>query len=191
MLDWARDNAPFLAGLSTIVLALFAGIQIALEVSRRRARRHAADIRALGPAWLARRSLAVSLESGVDENSPFEWARRVGGKGLDPLERHMLDVLRIGSEASRQTSESANTAFEAFLGFADDINRINSMTFTAQDSRGGLIPSETERARAEALAASSIAHLKESLLALGRIAPRQGHEPSLAPDAKLPLLKKR
>lgn len=186
---WLEANQILATTIATIALAAFAGVQIGLEIYRAWDRRRAARIRLRGPAWLARRSLEAMLATAVEQRSAFEWFGTVGtSQSLDPLERHVLSVLRLGSIAGGNEGAAAEEGFERFLAFADRVNALGASPITGKGADGWAQATLGDRRQANDLARAALSHLVGAIDALARIAPRRDNEPALPPDVTMPLL---
>lgn len=183
MLVWLDSHATLAEAVATVLLALFAAVQVGLEMHRHRDRRRAAAIRVKGPAWLARRNLEAALDAAVDQRSAYQWAELVGSKrSLDIMERHMLTTLRLASTVGGSVAADGSRAFDEFLGFANKVNAL--CILPTSDPR----PTTDERRRANSTAREALIHLRNARELLENIIPRQDHESPLPPDSRVPLL---
>ena len=179
MFQWVIAHPNVLAAGSTVLLALFAAVQIGLEIYRNRQVAIGALIELGGPAWLARRTLEQALFSAQTNDDVFSWARSAGhGEGLDRVEQQMLSVLRLGAKAKGKAARSAEEAFENFLAYADRLNQVAAIPWTRAE--GGVSqPTDVERDRADELANEAVRHLRVVVERLSDLAPRQPHESAL------------
>ena len=178
------------AAISTILLAVFAAVQIGLEISRRRDRARSARIEAQGPAWLARRQLQSAIEDAETISSFQYWAQRVGEKGpVDRLQTEMLSLLRLASEAGGRTARAGTAAFKDFLAFVDRVNELITMPLSGRDGSGGVIATALDQSRAQQIFLHALEHARSAIGSLERIAPRREHERPLLDDSEIGLLR--
>jgi hypothetical protein len=184
MIEWLRDP-PRLAAVSTVLLALFAALQVGLEVYRWRQSRKAARIEARGPAWLARRSLEQSLFAAEKYRDVLNW-RRQAAHGIDAAEvqAQMLETLRVGSLAGGSTARHAANAFESYLAFADRMGALTRFQPSAADEFGDLVMTDKDNERAHRLATDALDHCRAAIGSLAHLAPRQPHEPSIPGEVR-------
>lgn len=155
-------------------LAVFAGVQIGLQIYRNHQAANRASMELRGPAWLARRTLEQAVFLAQTSNDVFVWAHWAGdGRGLDRVERQMLTVLRLGALAQGRAARSAEEAFESFLAYADRLNEANAIP------RGAVPPTEETRGRAHELAKGALEYLRMVIEQLSELAPRRPDEAGL------------
>ncbi len=101
----------------------------------------------------------------------------------------MLDVLELGALARGKHAEAAQRAFEAFLGFADNVNSIGLVNPTVTDLQGFAVNyTETERLEINRAARAAITHLRSAIDELLMVVPRRPHERPLLDDSAMPLV---
>ncbi len=190
VLQWLNQNSQLVIAVATFGLALFAALQITLEVVRRKDTRRSARIHLTGPAWLARRSLDAAFTSAAGRTSAREWFDMVGTSArLDRLEAHVLKTLRLASVVGGREAAAAERAFEEFLAFADNLNQIGTVVPAIKDEKGFNIDYTGEQRDAiNAAARAALGFLRQSADSLAELAPRRPHEPQLPPDTNVPLL---
>lgn len=185
---WLVDNPDVAAAIATILLTVFAAIQIGLEVARRKDRARSAAIEAEGPAWLARRSLEVAMHKASSADTCFGWAAGIGAEPLDRVEEQMLGTLRLSCAAGGKHAEAARTAFQAFIGFADRVNRLAAFPASGVTSYGSPTHSGADKVQAIQLFGEAFDHADSAVAALAQIAPRQIHEGPLPTRAEVKLI---
>ena len=189
ILAWSRLNAQFIEAAATGVLAVFASVQVGLEIYRKYDQRRAAKIRLEGPAWIARRNFEAVLEKAVGERSAPTWGGAVGSKrSLTPLQGHMLETLRLASVIGGVRARAAQRAFEHFLAFADEVNHLNTLPASGRASDGSPMLTPHDREIANATARSAIGYLRSAIAELEQLAPRRDRERPLPEGSSIPLL---
>lgn len=178
MVEWLSNNGELVAAASTLGLALFAGVQIALEIWRQRESKRAAAIHARGPAWLARRTLEHAARSANEfSEDPQGWAWMVRkDSALDSLEAMMLEALRLASIAGGEYATAAGGAFDSFLAFVDRANLLAAYQLSGRGALGSTVATAEDEARLGALFDEATFHLAPAIGELAKIAPRQPHE---------------
>jgi hypothetical protein len=190
MTHWLQSHQELLVAIGTLALALFGGLQIALDFGRRRSLRIAARAQLLGPAWLARRSLEAALTAAIGKHSAKDWSDSVGtGRHLDPLEAHLLAAIGFASGAPRKDAVAIARGFEEFLAFADNVNLIPTVVPALRDPAGHVSAySPGQRAEINRAARKALTHLRAAIDHLAVVVPRRYSEPQLPHDDQLPLL---
>lgn len=188
ILSWATSHPQLVGALSTVLLALFAAVQIGLAIWQRYDSRSAARTRALGPAWLARRNCEAALVQAIGEESAYAWRGSVGSSTqLDSMQANMLQMLEHAAATGGQTASAGKQAFSAFLGFADCVTNAQRFQTSATRSGGYAMPSEEDRRIANATVREAVAHLRDAVSTLEKLAPRRSHEPDITELRDLPL----
>ncbi len=189
MLNCLVDNPQIVAAASTVLLAVFAAVQIGIELSRKADLRRASASKAVGPAWLARRNCEAVLTNAVGQQTAYTWWETASSRGtLNKLQDNMLDMLGHAADAGGGTARAARAAYAHFLAFADIVNDSNSFRATGVDARGGVRPTADERIAANAAAKDAINHLFLAVEELENLASRHAHEAPVMDKQQMPLL---
>jgi hypothetical protein len=176
MPDWIL-RPEFLAALATILLAIFAAVQMGLAMRQARQTATAARIEVKGPAWLARRLLERDLADAMNaEMDYFRWCWSRTRTGFADIERQMLDVLRLGATAKGKTARAAERAFERFLDYEDRVRDVSMVQMSGRAEGGGLFHSDAERDRSRQLGDDAMQHLEAAIAELANLTPRTRHE---------------
>jgi hypothetical protein len=185
--DWLLAHPEPAAALATILLTVFAFVQVCLEFARRRDRERSAAIEATGPAWLARRSMEAAMRFAAEVNEPFGWAEWTGGPRVQRIQGQVLRTLRLTSVAGGKHAKAGQRAFTAFVGFADRVNAL-AATHPRPGRDGYATETDADKAEGKKLFGEALDHLESAVAALAVIAPRRAEEGALPKRADVPLL---
>jgi hypothetical protein len=173
-LDWPS----WIMAASTVVIAVFAIVQVRIERQRREDARRAAASQILAPAWLLRRTLEKALELADSAEGLVPWGREVGMRGgIADMEAHARDILSLGAEAGSSTEEQAQRAFERFIGFIGPLSKIHEALAPSQAENRRV--TELERQQLTEQAPEALGYLKAAIEELEKLAPRREYERGL------------
>lgn len=178
-LAWLSDHPELVVAFASLVLAGFAGVQIVLDLLRRRRMSAIARATIVGPSWLARRTLEEAIRHAGRMDNPLDWSRTVGdSRSLNPVQEQMLEVVRLGAEAGGATAKAAGAAFREFLAYADRVNYAQAVHATTVET-GYTTHSPEELETIRSTVSEAIEHLQATVEELTVLAPRQRFEPKL------------
>jgi hypothetical protein len=176
VLEWIDTHNGIVTAFATLGLATFGGIQIWAEGRRRKDALNAARFHLAGPARLTRKSLDAMFVAAAGKLSAIEWVGSAHSY-MEQAETGTLETLRLASQVGGKEAECANTAFESFLAFGENMKRIGTVPATVTDGQGHVVDySPDERALLNTFARAALISLKQAADALAEVAPRREHE---------------